>query len=50
MTRTYTQVGNKVRAALIQLLEEEKLTIRDASKQMNLNYENAKAIYRTYRL
>ena len=26
------------------------MTIRDAAKQMNINYENAKAIYRTFRM
>ena len=38
-----------MRYCLVKLISEEKMTIRDAAKQMNINYENAKAIYRTFR-
>lgn len=35
---------------LISLIEGKKLNITSAAKLMGINYENAKAIYRTYRL
>ena len=50
MTRTYSQVNDPMRYGLIKLISEEKMTIRDAAKKMNINYENAKAIYRTFRM
>ena len=39
-----------MRYSLVKLISEEKMTIRDASKRLNINYENAKAIYRTFRM
>jgi molybdenum-dependent DNA-binding transcriptional regulator ModE len=39
-----------MRYGLVKLISEEKMTIRDAAKRMNINYENAKAIYRTFRM
>ena len=50
MKRNYAKVNDKMRYDLIKLIANQKLTIRDAAKQLDLNYENAKAIYRTYRL
>ena len=50
MTRTYSQVGDQLRLDLVKLIAEQKFTIRDAAKQLEINYENAKAIYRTFRM
>ena len=50
MTRSYSQVDDQLRFDLVKLIAEQKLTIRDAAKQLDINYENAKAIYRTFRM
>ena len=47
--RSYTHVDNEKRNELIALLET-KTTIKNAAIQVGINYECAKAIYRTYRL
>ena len=47
--RGYTHVDNEKRNELIKLLET-KTTIKNAAIQVGINYECAKAIYRTYRL
>lgn len=47
--RSYTRVNDKQRIELIDLLERE-MSIKEASDRMGINYENAKAIYRIYRL
>jgi len=49
MKRTYTKVTDDQRLELIDLLNEN-LSIREASDRVGINYENAKAIYRVYRL
>ena len=47
--REYTLVSNEKRAELIALLNNNN-NIRSAAEQVGIKYENAKAIYRTYRL
>jgi len=32
------------------MIAQQKITIRDAAKKLDINYENAKAIYRTFRM
>lgn len=50
MTRSYVKINDKTREELVELITSRNLSIRDAAQQMNINYENAKAIYRTFRL
>ena len=47
--RAYTKVTDEKRLELIDLLNQN-MSIKEASDQMGINYENAKAIYRVYRL
>ena len=47
--RPYTKVTDEKRLELIDLLNRN-MSIKEASDQMGINYENAKAIYRVYRL
>ena len=47
--RAYTKVTDEQRLELIRLLDQN-MSIKDASDQMGINYENAKAIFRVYRL
>ena len=47
--RPYTKVTDEKRLELIDLLNKN-MSIKEASDQMGINYENAKAIYRVYRL
>ena len=47
--RSYTKVKDSQRNELIALLDQN-MSIKDASDQMGINYENAKAIFRVYRL
>ena len=47
--RTYNIVSNSKRQELIALLQS-KMSIKNAAIEAGINYENAKAIYRTYRL
>ena len=49
MRRNYTHVDNEKRNDLIALLQS-KISIKNAAEQVGINYECAKAIYRTYRL
>jgi len=46
--RAYDRISNEQRAALLDLLDSG-ITIREASAQMGIKYENAKAIYRVFR-
>ena len=47
--RPYTKVTDQQRTQLIDLLDQN-MSIKDASDTMGINYENAKAIFRVYRL
>ena len=47
--RSYMKVSDEQRAQLLELLSQ-KMTISDAAEQTGVNYENAKAIFRVYRL
>lgn len=47
--RTYRKVDNAKRAELLDLLNEN-MSIKQASTQLGINYENAKAIYRVWRI
>ena len=47
--RAYAKVTDRQRAELLNLLQQN-ISIREASEQMGINYENAKVIYRVYRL
>jgi len=48
--RQYHTITNDQRLNLISLITVQGLNIVEASKQTGINYENAKAIYRVYRL
>ena len=50
MPRTYSQVDDKMRVTLIKMIADHKLTIREAAMRLGINYENAKAIYRNFRV
>ena len=50
MPRTYSQVDDKMRVTLIKMIADLKLTIREAAMRLGINYENAKAIYRNFRV
>ena len=47
--RSYTKVSDKQRIELIELLKQN-MSIKDAADFMGINYENAKVIYRVYRI
>ena len=47
--RSYTYISNEKRNELIALLQSE-ISIKNAAEQVDINYECAKAVYRTYRL
>ena len=47
--RTDKKVDNAKRAELLDLLHEN-ISIKQASTQLGINYENAKAIYRVWRI
>ena len=49
MTRKYSKVPNEDRRRLIQKVKTESLTIKQAAQELNISYENAKAIYRVYK-
>jgi hypothetical protein len=48
MARNYSKVTNECRERLIKLISEGK-TIKNAAIEIDIKYENAKAIYRVYR-
>ena len=48
--RRYQLVGNELRHQLIAMITEMNMSITDAAIKCGINYENAKAIYRTYKL
>ena len=48
--RDYVKLDNNTRQTLINLILDKGLTIRAASQKLQINYENAKAIYRAFRL
>jgi transposase len=50
MKRSYNLVSDEARRLLIEKITEQKMTIRAASKDLGIKYENAKAIFRTWRL
>jgi len=50
MPRTYSQVDDKMRVKLIAMIADDNVTIREAAKRLGLKYENAKAIYRNFRV
>jgi hypothetical protein len=50
MPRIYTQVDDNMRVKLITMIADENITIREAAKRLGLKYENAKAIYRNFRV
>ena len=47
--RGYNRVTNEQRVVLLDLLDRN-MSIRQAASQLGINYENAKSIYRIYRL
>ena len=47
--RRYKLVGNEKRHNLITFIDEHHMSITDAAEKTGINYENAKAIYRTYK-
>ena len=48
MTRKYAKVTDEQRLSLIEMIRNN-MTIKDAARQVEIKYENAKAIYRVYR-
>ena len=48
MTRKYAKVTDEQRLSLIEMIRNN-MTIKDAARQVDIKYENAKAIYRVYR-
>ena len=48
MTRNYSKVPDEKRQMLIEMINMN-MTIKDAARQIDIKYENAKAIYRVYR-
>ena len=46
--RKYARVNDELRQQLISLLDDN-MSIKDAAKQIGINYENAKVINRIYR-
>jgi len=49
MTKKYQKVSPEQRIALCKIIEKRNLTVRDAASELGINYENAKAIYQSYR-
>ncbi len=47
--RTYDRVSDDQRVRLLKLLSEQ-MTIKQAAESLGINYENAKSIYRAWRL
>ena len=43
-------ISNEKRLGLIKLITQDKMKIIDAAKMLDIPYENAKAIYRTYKI
>lgn len=50
MKRTYQKVSEEKSKILIELLQTNNMSIKDAAKTAGINYESAKAIYRTRRI
>jgi len=50
MTKSYIKITDATREELVDLITSQNLSIRDAANKLEINYENAKAIYRTFRL
>ncbi len=48
MVRHYKQIPDNLRATLIKLIHEDGLSIATAAKRLHIQYDNAKAINRTY--
>lgn len=48
MVRQYTKVNDEMRKQLISFIREGK-PIKEAAREINIKYENAKAIVRIYR-
>jgi len=48
MTRNYEKVSDEKRQLLIDMIRQN-MTIKDAARLIDINYENAKAICRVYR-
>ena len=46
--RKYARINDELRQQLISLLDNN-MSIKDAAKQIGINYENAKVINRIYR-
>lgn len=47
--RNYRPVDVEKRQALIQIIESEGITIKEASERLNMNYSTAKYILKTFR-
>ena len=47
--RNYKPVDVEKRQQLIQIIESEGITIKEASERLNMNYSTAKYILKTYR-
>ena len=49
MTRKYAKVDDEDRVSLINLIQNEGKTIKQAALDIGISYENAKAIHRVYK-
>ena len=47
--RKYVQVGNSRRKELLQIINDENLTIKSAAEKLNINYSNAKNIVKLFK-
>ena len=47
--RHYQSISNDKRVELIRLVHEEKRSVKDAAKMLEIPYENAKAINKVYK-
>lgn len=49
MPRTYRKVNDEMRFELIRQVHEDHFSIKEAAKNLEIQYENAKAIFRVHR-
>lgn len=48
--KIYSKVENKKRLQLLQMVKEDKKSLKEASKLLDINYSTAKTILRVYRI
>ena len=45
----YAHIDNKKRQLLVDLVEDQNLSIKEASDRLSINYSTAKYIYKTFK-